>query len=135
MSHRRLVDTNLILRHLVQDDERQAKVAAKLFAASDRGEALLVLLPVVVAECVFVLESFYKFDRSDIARTLEAFVTGPGVELDDLPVHLDALGRYRRSRLHFVDCLLAAAASARGLSVATFDLGFKKFGDVTVELD
>jgi predicted nucleic-acid-binding protein len=135
MTERRLVDTNLILRHLVQDDQRQAKVAAKLFTASDRGEVILVVLPTVLAECVFVLESFYKFDRVGIVRVLSAFVAGPGVELEDLPVHLDALDRYRNSRSHIVDCTLAATAAAQGLSVATFDQGFKKFPDVTVNLD
>jgi predicted nucleic-acid-binding protein len=44
MSKRFLLDTNLILRHLVQDDLRQAKIAAKLFTASDRGDIVLVVL-------------------------------------------------------------------------------------------
>jgi predicted nucleic-acid-binding protein len=85
-------------------------------------------------ECVFVLESFYKYDRAVIAGVLETFVTGPGVEIDDLQIHLDALGRYRQSNIHIVDSVLAATAAARGLSVATFDLGLKKFSDVTIDL-
>ena len=36
-----LLDTNLILRHLVQDDLRQAKIAAKLFTASDSATLFL----------------------------------------------------------------------------------------------
>jgi len=135
MSQRRLIDTNLIVRHLVQDHERHAKAAGKLFDACDRGEIRLVVLPMVVAECVFVLESFYKHARRDIARALSSLVSSPGIELDDLTVHLDALERYCRSQLHFVDCTLAATAAARGLSVATFDSDFKKFSDVTVDLD
>lgn len=58
MSKRRLVDTNLIVRHLVQDHERHAKVAGRLFDACDRGEVVIVVLPAVLAECVFVLDSF-----------------------------------------------------------------------------
>ena len=42
MSERRLVDTNLIIRHLVQDHPAHAKVAARLVAACDRGELLLI---------------------------------------------------------------------------------------------
>jgi predicted nucleic acid-binding protein len=55
MSKRRLVGTNLIVRYLVQDHEKHARVAGKLFDACDRGELLIVVLPVVLAECVFVL--------------------------------------------------------------------------------
>jgi predicted nucleic acid-binding protein len=37
--------------------------------------------------------------------------------------------------MHFVDCAIAATAAAHGLPVATFDSGFKKFPDITVDLD
>jgi predicted nucleic-acid-binding protein len=135
MSKRRLVDTNLIVRHLVQDDARNGKIAAKLFAACDHGELTLVVLAEVVAESVFVLESFYKYPRAAIARVLAALFSSPGVELTDLATHLDALERYRISKMHFVDCTIAATAAAHGLPVATFDSGFKKFPDITVDLD
>lgn len=134
MSTRRLVDTNLIVRHLVGDNERHARAAARLFEACDRGKLTLVVLPVVLAECVFVLESFYEQARGDIARVLGSLVNSPGIELSDLVVYLDALDRYSRSNLHFVDCTLAAMAAAHSLSVATFDGDFKKFTDVEVDL-
>src|SRR5258708_2913007 len=108
MSERRLVDTNLIVRHLVQDHARHAKAAGKLFDACDRGELTLVVLPAVVAECVFVLESFYKQPRTAVARVMSGLISSPGIELADLAVHLDALDRYSKSKLHFVDCTIAA---------------------------
>lgn len=135
MIKRRIIDTNLIVQHLVQDHPRHAKAASKLFEACDRGAVILVILPAVVAESVFVLESFYKHSRPDIARTLAALLGSPGIEVEDLAVHLDALERYRRSKLHFVDCTIAATAASRGMPVATFDSDFKQFADVTVELE
>ncbi len=57
------------------------------------------------------------------------------MELDDLRTHRDALERYNRSRLHFVDCMIAATAAKLGLHVATFDHDFKKFADVTIDLE
>ncbi len=133
MSRRRLVDTNTIVRYLVQDHEKHAKVAGRLFDACDRGELLIVVLPVVLAECVFVLESFYRHARSDIASALARLISSPGVEIRELTVHLDALNRYRTTRVHFVDCLIAATAVAENAPVATFDQAFRKFGDVHVE--
>jgi predicted nucleic-acid-binding protein len=132
---RRLVDTNLIVRFLVQDHQKHARAATKLFEASDRGDLTLVILPAVIAECVFVLESFYKHNRIDIARVLAALISSPGIQLTDAALHLDALNRYGGSKAHFVDCIIAAHAAEADLPVATFDNDFKKFHDVKVELD
>ena len=101
----------------------------------DKGEVVVVILPVVLAECVFVLDSFYEKPRSDIAAILAKLISSPGVEISDIQVHLDALSRYGRTKIHFVDCLVAATAVSSGLAVATFDRDFRKFTDITVDLD
>jgi predicted nucleic-acid-binding protein len=135
VSKRRLVDTNLIVRYFVQDHKRHAEAAAKLFEACDRGDLVIVILPAVLAECVFVLESFYEHARGNVASALSSLISSPGVEIDQVSIHLDALDRYRKTKVHFVDCLLAATASTGKIPVATFDLGFRKFADVRVETD
>lgn len=135
MRQRRLIDTNLIVRHLVQDHEDHARMAAQLFAACDRGEVTLVVLPAVLAECVFVLESFYKHRRADVARIMATLMNSPGIELDAKAVHLGALARYGATNMHFVDCVIASTAMARGLPVATFDAEFKKIRGVRIDLD
>jgi len=134
VTQRRLVDTNLIVRHLVQDHEKQARIAGKLFEACDRGEIILVILPTVLAECVFVLESFYQHRRADIASALSQLISSPGIELRGAAIHLDAFERYQRENLHFVDCLLAATAAAEDTPVATFDREFRRFTDVRVQM-
>ena len=135
MSKQRLVDTNLIVRYLVQDHDTHARAAGKLFDACDRGDVIVVVLPVVLAECVFVLESFYRHPRADIASALGRLISSPGVEIGELSVHLDALNRYKETRAHFVDCLVAATSVAKNVPVSTFDRDFRKFVDVRVETD
>jgi len=134
MSKRRIVDTNLVIRYLVQDHEKHARVAGRLFDACDRGDLVIVLVSAVLAECVFVLESFYEHARGDIASALGTLISSPGVEINDEAIHLDALDRYGKTKAHFVDCLIAAIASREKIPVATFDLDFRKFADVRVEL-
>jgi len=134
VSKRRLVDTNLIVRYLVQDHVKHAKAAGKLFDACDRGEVVIVVLSAVLAECVFVLESFYERPRGDIASVLGRLISSPGVEIGAAAIHLDALDRYRKTKLHFVDCLIAATAAAGNMPVASFDQDFQKFTDVRVEI-
>jgi len=133
VSKRRLVDTNLIVRYLVQDHERHAKAAGKLFDACDRGDVVIVVLSVVLAESVFVLDSFYEHTRRDIASALGRLISSPGVEISGTAIHLDALDRYRRTKMHFVDSLIAATAAAEDTPVASFDQDFRKFTDVRVE--
>ncbi len=133
MSKRRLVDTNLIVRYLVQDHEKHARAAGKLFDACDRGDVVIVVLPVVLAECAFVLESFYEHPRGHISSALGRLISSPGVEIGGATIHLDALERYRKTKVNFVDCLLAATAAAEDTPVATFDQDFRKFADVRVE--
>jgi predicted nucleic-acid-binding protein len=119
VSKRRLVDTNLIVRHLVQDHDKHAKAAGKLFDACDHGDLVIVVLPVVLAECVFVLESFYGHARADIASVLVRLISSPGVEITEVTVHLYALNRYKGTKAHFVDCLIAATAVAKKVPGST----------------
>ena len=135
MSQRRLVDTNLIVRYLVQDHDKHAKAAGKLFDACDRGDLVIVVLAVVLAECVFVLESFYGHSRADIASALGRLISSPGIEITEVTIHLDALNRYQGTKAHFVDCLIAATAVAKKVPISTFDQDFRKFVDVRVETE
>jgi len=135
VSKQRLIDTNLIVRYLVQDHDKHAKAAGRLFDACDRGDVVIVVLPVVLAECVFVLESFYRHARTDIASALGRLISSPGVEISEVTVHLDALNRYKGTKAYFVDCLIAATAVAKNVPVSTFDQDFRKSIDVRVETE
>lgn len=135
MSKRKLIDTNLIVRFLVQDHEKHARAAGKLFDACDRGDVVIVVLSTVLAECVFVLESFYEQPRGEIASALGRLISSPGVEIQGVAIHQDALDRYRKTKMHFVDCLIASTAAAENLPVASFDQDFRKFTDVRVETE
>jgi predicted nucleic acid-binding protein len=130
MTGRCLVDTNLIVRYLTGDSQEHAKAAAELFESSDRGELTLVLLPSVLSESVFVLESFYKHPREKIAAVLVALIESPGIQIADKAVYADALRRYAGAKTHFTDCTLAAYAAAQKCPIASFDQDFRKFSDV-----
>jgi predicted nucleic acid-binding protein len=114
---RRLVDTNVIVRHLTQDHPTHSATADRLFAACDRGELRLIVLPTVLAECVYVLESFYRYSPQRIADVLAVLISSPAIEIDALASQLDALKRYADTNLHYIDCVLATTAIAGGLPV------------------
>ena len=119
----------------IQDHDKHAKAAGKLYDACDRGDLVIVVLAVVLAECVFVLESFYGHSRADIASALGRLISSPGVEITEVTIHLEALDRYKGTKAHFVHCLIAATAAAKKVPVSTFDQDFRKFVDVRVETE
>ena len=95
----------------------------------------IVALPSVLAECVFVLESFYEHPRRDIASALSRLISSSGMEITDTAAHLDALDRFRRTKVHFLDCLIGAFATSENIPVASFDQDFRKFSDIRVEIE
>ena len=110
-------------------------MASRLFAASDAGRLSLVVLPTVLAESVFVLESFYEHPRNAIADALRLLLLSPGIECSDRNACVEALDRYAQTKLHFVDCLVAAHAVEQAIPIATFDKGISRFSDVTVSVE
>ena len=94
---------------------------------------MIVVLPARPAECVFASDSFYEHPRGDIASALSSLISSPGVEISEEAIHLDALDRYRKTKVHFVDCLIAATAPSENTPVSSFDLDRRRFAGVRFE--
>jgi predicted nucleic-acid-binding protein len=80
---------------------------------------------VVLAECVYVLEKFYRVPRSDIFDNLSRLLTYPGIVNADKALLLKALMLYLHSGTDIVDCILAASSSEHSL-IISFDKDFSK---------
>jgi predicted nucleic-acid-binding protein len=128
---RLLLDTNVLVRFLVQDDPKQSVAAAKLIGTAQSGDIELVLDRMVVTELVYVLMGHYKRLRVDVANTILAIVQSPFVRADDASLLIDALLRFRDHGVDFVDAWLSAKAAAANLPIASFDRDLDKFKDVT----
>jgi predicted nucleic-acid-binding protein len=113
----RAVDTNVLVRVIVQDDPRQTD-AAKLFVQSGIWVSTLVL-----AETVWVLESNYGHGRREIDQAVGMMLDLPNVILQDADAVRGALELFRaRPGIDFSDCLiLALARNAGHLPLGTFD--------------
>jgi predicted nucleic acid-binding protein len=112
-----LLDTNVVVRHLTGDPPAMARRATKLLAT----ETELVLTDLVLAECVYVLESFYEVERSRVAELMRAALAVPSIASDS-ELLLRALEIYELDRLDFAEAYLVAAAEFTGVeSIASFD--------------
>lgn len=115
-----VVDTNIILRYLVGDNKAQYKTAESLFKSAESGRLKLIVKPLVISEVIFVLESFYKNNRDDIAETMESFLSQKWLKVEERETLLSLWNWYRKN-FHFVDSYLLSWAKVNNGKIATFD--------------
>ena len=122
------VDANVLIRLLTNDSPEHADRSERLLRRAGRGDLLLVVPVVVIAEVVWTLASFYRYERIKIADGLQSLVTADGVAVEAADTVLDALTLMAEHNVDFADAYIAAAATRRGEEVATFDADLKRLG-------
>lgn len=127
------LDSNVILRFLLADDPKQSPKAKQLFGLAQEGKLTLAVSHVTLAEVIWVLLSYYELERNKLAQTLRELVLHEGMEVEDEDVVLDALDRFGRIKVDFIDCYTAALAKASGQAVITDDRDYRKFSDIKAQ--
>ena len=115
-----ILDTNVLLRFLVGDVPTQQSQAETWFEEARNKKRSILVTPLVVAEACFVLDSFYKKDREEIAEALETFVSQRWLRVDSRR-ELMRLWPWYRQGLHFVDSFLLAWSNVHNGDVLSFD--------------
>lgn len=131
MNERAFVDANVILRFLTGDPPEMAAKSTSLFKAMERGEVTLLLDEIVVAEVVWVLQSYYDHPPTEIARTLHDFVSHEGFEAQDKASILEALRLFADKNVDFADALTAVHMTRQGITdIFSFDSHFDRLPGV-----
>jgi predicted nucleic-acid-binding protein len=121
------LDTNVILRFLIRDNESLFEKARKLFTEAEQGNLRLFLHPLVVAELVWTLDSFYGYTKKEIITVVGALIEADGIYLQELDIVRNALYLYEEKNVDYIDAYLAAyAISNKPDAVYSFDK--KHFG-------
>ena len=114
------LDTNVVVRHLVQDDPIQSKVATRLFERLTPGEPGFVTT-VVLVETYWVLTRGYGIAPDDIAAVLEGLADSGDIVVQDESTVRAAL-RDLRKGADFADALISHTCRSAGCSaVFSFD--------------
>jgi predicted nucleic-acid-binding protein len=112
------VDTNVLIRHLTGDPPEMATRATAYL----RTEPELLLTDLVVAETVYVLESFYEAPREQVADAVRSLLAFGSVVTVDPALLLRAVEVYETDRIDFAEAYLVACAESTGVNhVASFD--------------
>jgi predicted nucleic-acid-binding protein len=104
-----------------------ARRATALLASGER----LLLADLILAECVYVLESFYEVPRDRVAEVMRAAIALPTIETVDPTSLLRALEVYEVERLDFGEAYLVAQAEATGVgAIVSFDRSIDRVDSV-----
>jgi predicted nucleic-acid-binding protein len=115
-----LIDTNVILRYLLDDHKTFSSKAKAFMLQVSHGTTKAEIPAVVVVECVYVLDKFYLVPRDDIVESISGILNFTGIINRDRSELLEALLNYKTSNTDIVDCILAAHSSPEKV-VVSFD--------------
>ena len=115
------LDTNVLVRYLVEDDAAQTEAARGLMAGLT-AERPGFICREVTAELVWVLERSYRFSRERIAEVLGELIASVELEIEAADDVARAAFHYRSGGPGFSDLMIAAAANRNGAHpLYTFD--------------
>ncbi|UYP68537.1 type II toxin-antitoxin system VapC family toxin [Thalassobacter stenotrophicus] len=115
------LDTNVLVRFLVQDDPLQAQAATKVIDQLT-DEAQGFVSREVLIELVWVLERAYRLSRAEIAVAFDGLLAATELEIEDADEVAPALELYRNDGFGFADLMIVAAARRAGAAgMVTFD--------------
>lgn len=121
------LDTNVLVRFLVQDDARQTQRAATAIRRLTRRGETLFLGEVVLAELVWVLDRSYRFTREEIGALMRKLLTSKQLVFASAERLSRAVQAYERGRGGLADYLIREAAREAGCTaVLTFDRALQR---------
>ncbi len=121
------LDTNVLVRFLVEDDKAQtARAKALVRDTLERGGELFIA-DVVLCEVVWVLHVSYRIQRQQITETLQRLLQARHLRFRDSDLLERALAAYQTGKGDFADYLIRELATHAGCgTVATFDKALPK---------
>ena len=127
------LDTNALVRMLIEDDEDQFQAVRKAISLIEKNSRQILLLSEVLMETIWVLESIYQCTREDISEFLESLTITPTFAFADPEVIRRAVHQYKQGG-DFADLIIVGKAKeSRAKKFFSFDKKLqKKFPDYVV---
>ena len=126
------LDTNVLVRYIMQDDPKQSAKATKLVESLD-GENPGYITMVSVVELYWVLTSSYELTGQQAAQALEAILRTKQFLVERADQVMRALRVFGEGKADFADCLIERSASSAGCDkTMTFDVGASKYAGMAL---
>ena len=128
------LDTNVLVRYIMQDDPKQSPKATKLIEALDSENPGFIAL-VSVIELYWVLSSCYDLSRDQVAQAVEGILRSKQLVVEQADQVVRALRMFGASKADFADCLIERSAAHAGCGqTVTFDVDASKHAGMTLIL-
>jgi predicted nucleic-acid-binding protein len=122
----RAVDTNVLIRFFLDDDNEQAKAARRLLETSELRREPFLVATHVLCELVWVLNTGFRLRKAEVVDILQTIVVSDSFVFEGENLIQRALDRYREGRADFADYLIGEIAVAAGCrDTVTFDRALK----------
>lgn len=122
------LDTNILVRFLVRDDEQQANAVYRRFKKAEIERESLFVPLVVVLETIWVLESVYEVTRPEILDSIDELLLMPILEFESQSAIRGFVSSVRETETELTDLLIASSAGYSGCEcVITFDRRASRF--------
>ena len=116
------IDTNVLVRFLVRDDESQFEKARRLIKREVAAGRRVFVSQLVLLETEWVLRSRYDVQKTEIIGTISGLLDATDVQFEDEPAIEEALFVWKDRSVGFADCLIGTRNKRLGCSAtATFD--------------
>ena len=126
------LDTNVLVRYIMQDDARQSPKATKLIESLDADNPGYITM-VSVVELYWVLTTSYGLSGQQVAQALEAILRTKQFLVERADQVVRALRVFGEGKADFADCLIERSASGAGcVQTMTFDVGAAKHAGMTL---
>ena len=118
------LDTNVLVRYVVQDDPEQAEAAERLIEETCTAQSPGYVGAPVLLELVWVLTAAYRYDRPVVASVIRQLLRSAELLVEDRETVWSALREFESGGADFADCLIGHRNRARGCDrTYTFDRG------------
>ncbi len=126
------LDTNVLVRYIMQDDPKQStKATALIEQLSPDNPGFITLVSVV--ELYWVLTSSYGLTAQQVKQALVVLLRAKQIIVDRADQVLRALRVFDDGKADFADCLIERTAAAAGCEqTMTFDVGAAKHAGMTL---
>ena len=121
------IDTNVLVRFLVRDEEAQFEKARKLIKREVAAGSTVLVNQLVLLETEWVLRSRFSLAKNLIIQAISGLLDASDVRFEDEPAVEEALFLWKDSAADFADCLIGAKNRRLGCrATATFDMKASK---------
>ena len=121
-----LLDTNIIIRFLVGDNEEHLAKSTEYFEQIELGSMEVEILSGVLMEAFFVLTKFYKLPKIEVISDLKTILSFEGVVNKDKVILFETLSIIENKNIDFVDALICAKCKFQNYEKLSFDKDLSK---------